>query len=710
MKNYKKLLIAALATVAATSLAACFGASPDNGGNGQSHAGQWIEYVKTQKEVGVTISQTERNLTVGDKFLLQPSYDKIEGYSMKFSSDNDSVAAVDEVTGLVTALNVGTANVKAVYTNGVKKAEATVKIICDFGNYLPEVKLGNVLQNAGVELYAKATFKLAPYVSFNGVSFADGTFSYIVEDTSIASVSNGVITANKNGETSLTIDCTWRGKRVIESVPVTVTDRVVFYNDGVALSDKTIYTVANAGGATYATSIPNKFSVNYNGTEYTGGVTCTIANSGIAKSYGSNIISQAFGETTATVTAKIGGMTINQSFTITVLRPEVKISGTVPMFATDYGIYLDQATSTRKTLMSYANITDELVDAYQGKNALTISGDKILGITSSNLGGRGVAQVTLGTAERLYTFNLETVAKFFTEASDLKELEINTAGARVGYYELLNNIDASGITLSHTSASGNAYFGGVFEGNGYHIKNLTIAENNSMFGAIAGGSKVQNLALIDLKASNAYYFTQANGQESGLTFEQIYIKVSNETVNPIGMLCYSGTGNAIKNVVIEYVGANAQKNRVYSGNYHGSFMAGMSRGCDENEENIVDKNKSWIDVFVISPYVLGFSTGDGWIKNTVRPSPQAALYVYGANEETDLYGANTSVTLHARPSGIENLGWSNENYYNMKLVGVYRWDSVDDMALELIENEKDLSSFSAEYWNIEIGYPVWKNK
>lgn len=710
MKKYKKLLIAALATVAATSLVACFGASPDSGGDNKNHVGQWIEYVKTQKEASVTFSQTERNLTVGDMFLLQPSYEKIEGYSLKFSSDNDSVAKVDENTGLVTALNVGTANVKAVYTNGVKKAEASVKIICDFGNYLPEVKLGNVLQNAGVELYAKATFKLAPYVSFNGVSFADGTFSYIVEDTSIASVNNGVITANKNGETSLTIDCTWRGKRVVESVPVTVTDRIVFYNNGVALSDKTIYTVANAGGATYATSIPNKFSVNYNGTEYTSGVTCTIANSSIAKSYGSNIISQAFGETTATVTAKVGGITTSQSFTITVLRPEVKISGTVPMFATDYGVYLDSATKTRKTLISYANITDELVDAYQGKTALTISGDKILGIKSSNLGGRGTATVTLGTAERLYTLKLETVAKFFTVASDLKELEINTAGAREGYYELLNNIDASGITLSHSSANGSSYFGGVFEGNGYHIKNLTIAQNHSMFGAFTGGTKVQNFALINLNATNAYYLSQANGQESGLTFEQIYIKVSDSTENPIGMLCYSGTGNAIKNVVIEYVGTNAQKNRVYSGNYHGSFMAGMSRGWDANEENIVDNNKSWINVFVVSPYILGFSTNDGWIKNTVRPSPQAALYVYGVNEETDLYGAQTSVTLHARPSGIENLGWSNENYYNMKLKGVYRWDSVDAMALELTEDEKDLSSFSAEYWDTEDGYPVWKNK
>lgn len=709
MKKTKKLLVVIFAALAATSLAACFGANGDQtntplGGN------QVIEYPKNETVASINLAVTSRNLVIGDTYLLQPNYNKIDGYYLKFSSSNDKVVSVNDL-GLVTALNSGSATVKAIYTNGKKAVEASMEISCDFGSYLPEVKLANV--NDDVSLFVGKDFKLNPYVTFNGTSFEDGTFGYSIEDTSIATISGKAIKAVKTGETSLIINGEWRGKPVSESIPVKVCDDVAFFNDGNPVEDVVIYTVPQAGGVSYETYIPRKFSVSVNGTTYSssGDVTVKIANTNVIEAYGTKINSKGFGDTVVTLSTTKGGVTASRSFTVTVKRPEVVINETVPMFATDYGMYLDGATKTRKNILDFASVTDTLVDAYQDGKALTVNEGKVLGVSSSNQAARGTANLVLGTADVLYHFNLETVAKFFTVASDLKELELNSAGARGGYYELLNDIDATGITISHTNAGSASYFNGIFDGKGHNVKNLKVSEKSSIFGSLSSGAVIKNTAFIDLIATEAYYFNHVNGQENGLSFEELYVKVSESTVNPVGMLCYSGSGNVIKNVVIEYTGANADKRPAYTGAYHGSFMAGMSRGADAKLEKIIDPNKNWINVFVVSPFVLGFSPTDGYVLNTSRPSTYHALYVLAANEEKDFYGNDTSgKSLLTRPSGIENLGWLTEDYYIMKINGVYRCDSEVQMIEAIEKGEKDLTTFSSLYWDVTSGLPVWKNK
>lgn len=737
MKRYKKLLIAALAALAATSLVACFGGKK---------AEQRIEYIKTEKKLSVSFSSAEKSLTIGDTFLLQPIYDKLDGYSIKYSSDNSSVISVDEQNGMVTALNAGSANVKAVYTNGVKSAEATIAITSDFGNYLPELRLDNVLESEGLTLYKKATFKLNPIISFNGVNFYDGEYSYSVADTSVATISGGVITAVKNGSTTLTVSGTWRDISVKESFSVTVKDRVVFYNDGVALVDKTIYMTDSVNGVSYETSIPNKFTVSVNGKEYKTGVKCTVEHNDIARPSGATIVAQRFGQTTATVTAEVGGVTASQSFSITVLRPEIAVSGTVPMFATDYGTYLT-SDNIRETLISFAGITDSLVDAYQGNNALTIDGDHILGVTSSNQGGRGSAEITLGTAKLIYRMQLETVAKFFTTASDLKALEIHSDGIRTGYYELLNDIDASGLEeITHETKS--AAFGGVFDGKGHVIKNLTVEKGKSVFGALKTAT-VKNLALDNLTASGANFLQHFNGQESGLTIKDVYIKLSEQTAAPRGLLSYSGSGNNIQNVVIEYTGENASSGDYIDCAEAGVLACGISRGANDEGTAIKAPNDNcWKDIYVISPYILAYQKTEGYAINTDKPNPSVPLYVFGANETTDLFGRKDTVSAWCKENSTDkwltlseiaetikkqtksdeaidkilNSTEFNESYtaqyFNMQFSRVYHYDSVAALK-EAISNKTDdsgekipasttLASFSADYWDISSGTPVWK--
>lgn len=745
MKLYKKLLIGALAVTSILSLAACSGGKGDaNKGNTDSD-GQKVVYDQTVATAAVSFSSSERHLVVGDTFLLEPKYEKISGYSMKYSSTAPEIISVDEKSGLVTALNEGSATIKATYTNGRKSASASMKISCDFGSYVPEGKLMNIVEEDGINLRVGSSFALGTAVSFNGVNFTDGTFQYSVTDSAIATVSGGKITGVKAGETSLIIRGDWRGKSILETVNVTVVESVIFYNNGEVIQDQTIYTVAEAGGKAYANTMPQKFTVNAGGNLYDD-VKVSFSDSSIAKAVGATIKATAFGETKVTLTSEKANASV--SFNLTVLRPDVEIDGMVELFATDYGTYLDKDSTTgaRKTLKEFAQIEDELIDAYQFGKPITLDNDKVFGVQPSDPSGRSSAEVVLGTKDVLYHVHLEVVAKYFTVASDLKELQISGSGDIGGYYELLNNINASGITLTQNAE--NRSFTGTFEGNGHTISNLTLAEGSSMFGSLKT-SVVKNFALKDLKASRANYMQNVNGQENGLTFKNIYIQLSQDTVHPKGMLSYSGSGNNMSNVVIEYTGANAESTEYTEYQDAGVLAVGISRGSNAAGTEIAAPNSAcWQDVYVVSPYILAYGKYDGFARNTDRPNPQVPLYVYGANEATDVFG-NDSKLMWCVKNGTEEwisltdiakiiklpdtiksdeMIFTKESftsaytakYFNMQYSSVYHYASANDLA-DAINSKVDvngkeipasttLASFDSAYWDISSGAPVWIGK
>lgn len=704
MAKSKIIIIAILASLAVGCLTAC---SMGGIGGGSTGGHQNVDYSKTDDDAALTLSQNEKNLTIGDTFLLSPSYNKILGYTMTYSSSNPSVASINLKNGLITALNQGTATVKATYSNGIKTAEASMTVNCDFGGYLPEAKVNGVTSGDALKLNVDDEFFLDPYVSFNGIDFDDGVFTYSVADTTVATVTNGTLNAIKKGETSLIINGTWRGKTVSETVDLVVKDEVIFLNDGKPFDDVIIYTVAKTpDGKTYPNSMPNKFKIKVNGEEKSASV--SIANTNLAKKNGSTIIPIAgkFGSTTVTVstTDNVYSKTIN----LTVERPVITVERTVPMFATDYGYYLD-STGTPATLLSFVNDDTDLVDVYQGNKSLEVitSGEKkgyVFGIASNNSAGRSVVNVVAGTATVKYDFTVEVVAKFFKTKEDLQNL-CQKAGdtASGGYYELLGNIDATGITMAHVTTT--AGFKGTFNGGGYTISNLTIAEGHSFIGAILEGAKISNLGLKNLKATKAYYMYQS-GIESGWTMENLYVSLTSDTQSPMGFGSYAGSGNVMKNVVVEYLGDNASAQLEYNGRYQGSFMSGLGRFNDPTVAGKYVSRGTYENVYVVSPMLLSFSSIDGFgpDQNQNRPSPAAAIYAYGDNETNDIFNnptaKGTSSTEEPAAAGI------NTEYYNIIFTGVKRYDTADAFkaAMAALEN----SPFSSDYWTVgDDGSIAW---
>lgn len=696
MAKSKIIIIAILASLAVGCLTACTMGGTTGGGS-TGGGGQRVDYTQIEEEVDLTIPATERHMTIGDTYLLQPTYNKTLGYTLKFTSSNSNVASVDEKSGFITALKEGSATISAIYSNGTKTAQAQMTVNCDFGECLPYAKLSNITEGEGISIIVSDKFFLDPYVSFNGIDFDDATFTYSVADTTVATVTNGTLNAIKKGETSLVINGSWRGKTVSETVDLAVKDEVVFLNDGKPFDDIVLYTVDRApDGKTYATSMLNRFKVKVNGVEQDTNV--TIANTNLAKkSFGKIIpVTGKFGSTTVTVSAGGYSKTIN----LTVERPVVTVEDTVPMFATDYGYYLD-SNNDPATLLSFVNDDADLVDAYQGSRSLEVvtSGDKkgyVYGIASSNASGRSEVNVIVGTTEIKYNLTLEVVAKFFKAKEDLQNL-CTKAGdaAKGGYYELLGNIDATGITLAHVTTTGG--FKGIFNGGGYTISNLEVGEGQSFIGAILEGSEIRNLGLKNLKATKAYYMFQS-GIESGWTMENVYISLSSDTESPMGFGSYAGSGNVMKNVVVEYLGANASADLNYNGRYQGSFMSGVGRFTDPKDANKYVVRGTFENVYVISPLLLSFSSIDGFEpgKNNDRPSPAAAIYAYGDNEEKDIFNNSTAVGKNETEEPV--VEGVNKQYFNIVFPGVKRYDTVAAFKSAMAALES--SPFSTTYWTV----------
>ena len=210
-KVTKRLLVLLICLMTASISFACFGGEEEQSTQesvSQSSQQQSSYETEDKPDAGsdatIKFTVSEKNLIVGDEEYVLPSYQKIKGYTLSFTSSNSSVVSVDQ-NGKISANGEGSATIKAVYSNGSDSAEASFVANSSFGGYLPELRLMGVSGNISIAL--NDSYKVLPYVVFNGKQFSDATVTYSLTNGSVAEInSNGVITAKANGETKLVIE------------------------------------------------------------------------------------------------------------------------------------------------------------------------------------------------------------------------------------------------------------------------------------------------------------------------------------------------------------------------------------------------------------------------------------------------------------------------------------------------------------------------
>lgn len=696
----KNLLILSTCTAAflcsLSVLTSCTDPSKPDGGN---------ETKVIPPDIEFTIS--EKTLTIGDEEYLFPVYQKTQGYSLSYQSSNPAIVEVNE-DGKISAQSEGSVKISAIYSNGTTTAKADITVNSSFSGYLPELKTLGVQDSLAITKIS--SFMMSPYVFFNGKTFNDVAVSYEILNDSIAEITaEGEIVAKSKGKTDIIVEAAWRGRDKTNSptmqklISLSVIDDVRFFNGGESIADQAIYTLSEFEGQTYKNAIPCNFTVNVNDDEAAADV--VIEDETILKQEGNLLVANGFGETKVSVQRTIGDETYSKDFTVSVERIEKTVTDTVPLFNTIDGTFLNLTTDSQETLLDFIDVTDMAIDAEQKGRALRLEDGKVFGVESSSPSSRGTAELSVGTATVIYHFNLETLAKAIHTQSDLKALELSDGKILTGYYELLNDIDATGFMLNH-SAMNKACFSGVFNGNGHVISNLTVRDgtwnsnamlDSSLFGTLNATAIVKNFALTNLDATKSYFLARET-LEYGLNISNVYIQLSESTVTPRGLTSRMDTNAVFKNIVIEYLGENAQSNRNYEDrwNWQG-LMGGMWRR--DVDGKILAQDTKWNDVIVVSPFVVSFRSDENINNETT------AVYGYGANETVDIYGNSLETSYHTRPN--PNLGqyWWTENYLAVQYTNLYHYSDYAALA----SGGYDYSSFNSQFWTVYNNRVVWKS-
>ena len=721
-KIFSVLSVALALTTITFSAAGC---------NNTKQPSAWIERREDEvKTPTLALSETHKELLIGDETYLTASGENQEGYTLTYRSDDETIATVTQ-DGLITAVGAGNATITAeISMEGKESVSATCTILSGFGGYRPGLMVYNT-NDGELTIAEDSPFQLNAGVVFNGKRFDDVELTYKVENTSVVTIDDtGMIMPKAIGETRIVVNGVWRGvsyrdvPELSVTVPITVQKDVVYYNNGEPFDDITLYTVKSFNGETYVTSAPCEFRVMLDGTMYDADV--RIDDERIVERRGAFLNALKSGETRLTVSFDNGEISTSRTITLKVIRPEMTVTQKIPMFCTHEGTWYDEENDSRKTVYDFIkdNVRDaenygkKLTEAYQDGIALTLgSSGSLKGVKSSKLQERGEANVTLCTDSVVYHVQMETLGNVIGNLNDLEAL--SEPSVREGYWELLNNIDAMGETIC-----GKGTFKGVFDGKGRTIKNFTISENGSLLGDGGGssGCTVKNIALVNVNATRAFYFfTANNAAEAGFVMDNIYVKLSDDTVHPRGLTGYAGSANSYTNILIEYTGSNADTFRDYAeqsnyGVFIGDIPATVPTSLDGGVKREFYHDKTveynWSNIYVVSPYVLAFNPAQvGW--NSGGDGTYCATYAYAENQTTDVYGnpvvseGHTKTGEYTRTNPDLGEVWTSETYYNIQLNKVRQYESSEKMAEDIVNC--NFGGFNEEYWTLAEGLaPVWK--
>lgn len=725
----------------------------DNGGDGPI-----VEKLPPAPEVEATLALDiqELSLTVGEEKYISAQTNNLDGYTLSFASNNDKVACVDN-SGKITAFSEGTAVITATYTNGTKTKTATCNLAVGFGNYVPFLEIEGGLEDV-TQIALNDKLAVTPFVSFNNISFYDATFEYSSLDSSIVEVNeNGELVAKAIGETFIVVNATWRDKTsadfktLTNTFKVKVINSVIFLANGTPLEDVNLFTRNSFYGKNYDVSKAFALTATVNGEAYTGNIKVSIENGAIATYSANKIQSKGYGETTAKVSIDYNGESYGDTFKIKVDRPVVEIEEEVLKFSTFSGTFKDVSNGLQDTTLvqKFFEPGKTIYDAYQymedgTMKALTFSGDYVYDIVSSDADMAGSAKIILGTSTERYILNLETYGQLFSTPEDLLYLVVNQEKKLTGYCELLNDVDATGLTFDHDeNLLSKAGFYGVFEGNGHVIRNVTLQKvtgadyGESLFGAIGASAILRNFALYNLSATECYFIAQS--ATNGHTIENVYINVSSSTSTPKGITNAMGDKNNYKAIVVDYFASNDNMGLTDAGipNFkighngskaeYSSFAGNVYRNSGFNKLN----DGTWKDVYVFSKLpVLNYSNLTlnatdvstfnlpATFNSNINPDGNMATRVtaigYGVNETVDLWGNeidDTAPVVDIDPS------YSNEKdpynikrfFFNLRFSNVYRYDSYEELASDKDnQGENKWDNFDSKYWMISNGIPYFK--
>lgn len=556
-----------------------------------------------ENKPSLSLDETSVEMLYGDAHSLVANYSGGEGLTLKWASDNESVAVVSD--GVITAVGGGNAKITATYGDLTETCDVTV----GFGDYVPELKIRH-LTSDGIRLSLNSTYDVDPYVTFNGKSYSCEIVAEST-DTDVVTFADGTLTAAGIGSAEVTLKTNWN------SFGGALTEKTITVE---VFNDVNVISVVTAGGETSVTNaIELSVTPSWQGNEYanTASVEFPVSENGNKSTVqgtvvsGSDVISFDNGNVTATGvgTAEIRadytdalGNNYSHTLTVKVVCPVV-----------DYNAKFEFCTENPFPVESLFGAGATIVSASSEGNPLPVAGG-VVGLTAK---GGDTAAFEVQTTKGGYRFT--DVFAYTRKITSAREFR-NTFGLKYnqpidGYYILGNDVD--GINSSWQTMGGGAatYFKGTLDGMG-HTVTATVGKNG-LFGALAGGAVIKNAKFVltfpeGEACGFAYNNTTFNKSDDNLslaTLENLSVVTTN----------YYAESSALMNLKPDRLHMNKVYVRINGNAELGAYTEASSlrRALFRLDQSINDGAKDQFkgdvkDVYVVTGTFIPIANGLNW--------------------------------------------------------------------------------------------------
>jgi len=354
MKETKKFLgIIAIAAIIGLGFNACDDEGNNNGGGNN-----------TIPVTGVTLNKTTLALTVGsaDALVADIAPSNASNTNVTWSTSNASVATVNN--GTVNAISAGTATITVTTTDGGKTATCAVTVTAVGASV---AVTGVTLNKTMLALTVGGSDTLIANIAPSNATNTNVT--WISSNASVATVSNGTVTAAAVGTAAITVTTTDGGKTATCTVTVTAVGASVPVT-GVTLN-KTTLALTVGGADTLVEDIAPSNATNTN-------VTWSSSNTSVATVNNGTVTAATAGTATITVTTADGGKTATCAVTVTGGGDPI-IPGTGSKLTVNglpSGTYAVYVFTSGTDVSTYDAITNAYVSgSYQAVGAAVTSGN-----------------------------------------------------------------------------------------------------------------------------------------------------------------------------------------------------------------------------------------------------------------------------------------------------------------------------------------------
>ena len=498
-----------------------------------------------------------------------------------WQSANPDIATVDK-NGLVAGLALGETEITATVGGYSDTCKITV---------IPQTEVARiVLDKNETQIYTGLSVSVVAYVEYKGTT-VDCELTWESADESVATVDeNGLITGVKVGATKVTVVGTYQGETICQNVLVTVCADVNVEPNTRNVSLKANRTIDGDKTETQIT-----YTVKRNKEAYQAeSVTYTSDDETVATvSQEGKIVAVGGGETTITLAATVDGVVYPEKINVVV----EKSSYNADMDDTPFEVYKDVtagvpiANTYSIDLGQYGLLADEktLVYAKKDETQYPLNYDKSadgkqIAISGASFGASVYGELTIVVETNTVRFFLpvcEVVTKYIASETDLGNMvyyggidTTTTEKAYDGYFVMTGNITSvSDMTNRGTSVvafgvdhDGDRGFKGVFDGQGYAIKDIMAFPNNGgIFGNVAKEGVVKNVAFtgeINLVSTTTFGFVLADNFAGRLENVYMDIEVNGESklANGYYPVARNLTHASLKDVVVKFNAENAPEN------------------------------------------------------------------------------------------------------------------------------------------------------